>query len=126
MTTIAQVVLDTMNGIPQEVPAAKKKGLKPAPVITEAIRARRAEIQSSLRSGIWTVEFTKVDGTSAIMECTLDPRHLPSDPNVIKPMPDPDRTASEHLIHAYAIDRQGWRSFYVSNVTKLYRQLESL
>ena len=82
-------------------------------------------VRSLLKVGTWTVEFTKVSGEKAIMECTLDPRLLPpseTDPAVIKPT----RAEVPHLLHVYALDRQGWRSFVVANVTKLYKQPEVL
>lgn len=82
-------------------------------------------VRSLLKVGSWIVEFTKVDGTQAIMECTLDPKLLPpseTDPTLIKPT----RSEVPHLLHVYALDRQGWRSFVVANVTKLYKKAEVL
>ena len=66
------------------------------------------------QGGVWTVEFTKVDGTPAVMDVTLDPIFMPP-PATVDPT-KPLREEKEHLIHAYSTDRQGWRSFTVANV----------
>lgn len=78
----------------------------PDPVLKEELRAK-------LRTGIWRVDFTKVDGSTSTMECTLDPRHLPpGDPQ------DAGTKAADNptVLRVYAVDREGWRSFKVLNV----------
>jgi hypothetical protein len=81
-------------------------------------------LRNTLHVGIWTLEFTKVDGTPAVMECTLDPKHLPPiDPTKITVSPRTE--VAEHLLHVYSTDRQGWRSFVVPNVTKIYKKVEN-
>lgn len=83
---------------------------------------RKAEIASLLRAGTWVVEFTKVDGTPAIMECTLDPRLLPQSET------QTGRTTVENatVLRVYATDREGWRSFKVLNTTRIYPKPDSL
>jgi hypothetical protein len=82
----------------------------------------KAEYKSRLSHGTWMVEFTKVDGTPTTMECTLDPRHLPAAP--LKEGTTAPRAEAPHLIHAYSLDRQGWRSFTVANVKAFYQKAE--
>lgn len=78
----------------------------------------REDYRSKLQHGTWIVEFTKTDGTPAVMECTLDDRLLPQ----AEATEGAKRTEPEHLLHAYSLDRQGWRSFVVANVKAFYRK----
>lgn len=100
MTSIAQQLIDKWQG--------NSTGLK------EAYKAK-------LEHGAWVVEFTKVDGSHAIMECTLDPRLLPP-----KPADLANRTEKPDLLHVYSLDRAGWRSFKVENVKSIYPKPECL
>jgi murein endopeptidase len=60
------------------------------------------------------------------MECTLDPKLLPVlDPAMLNVKPRNEEPEAEHLLHVYATDRQGWRSFVVPNVTKIYKKVEN-
>jgi hypothetical protein len=128
-STVISAYLDAANGVTPVAPvpakqAKPKREPKPAPVVTEQTRERRASYKSALKCGKWVVEFTKVDGTPATMECTLDEKFLPpTDPMQI-PVVRPN--VNEHLLHVYATDRQAWRSFTVDNVTKFYKLVESL
>lgn len=81
--------------------------------------SKKEELRSRLRVGIWVVEFTKVDGTPAIMECTLDGRFLPPGDSQ-----DTGTKAADNptVLRVYAMDRNGWRSFKVLNVTRFYQR----
>ncbi len=96
-------------------PVNKEKRPKTAVLMTEEQLAERERIRTLLLNGISIIEFTKVDGTKAIMQCTLDPTLLP-------PVNTNESTRPEqnHLLHVYSIDRQGWRSFLVNNVIRIY------
>lgn len=74
---------------------------------------RKDEYKSKLSSGVWIVEFEKVNGEVTVMECTLDPTLLPP---INENTDSVARTENETLIHVYALDRGGWRSFKVANV----------
>jgi len=83
---------------------------------------KKADLISKLQHGVWMVEFDKVDGSPSTMECTLDGRYLP-------PAADPkghSRVVKPDLLHVYALDRVGWRSFKVLNVTRFYQKVDSL
>lgn len=128
MTSIAQVVIDKYTS-PQEAPVPSVvKVVKPITAArtapSDAVLKTKEELQSALRVGIWTVEYKKVDGTNGIMECTLDPRHLPQpkDPSHVQVL----RVRPADVLQVYATDRQGWRSFVVQNVTLVYRVVENL
>ena len=83
--------------------------------------AIKEDYRNKLQSGLWIVEFKKVDGTPSTMECTLDPAYLPPQKEGAL-----ERTEQEHLLHVYSTDRKGWRSFVVENVTNFYRKPEGL
>lgn len=127
MISMAQTILDKYEqALPTPPEAPKPKAAKvakvPRPPVSEGTLKNKAALKNALHVGTWTVEFTKVDGTPAIMECTLDPSLIPVDPTKITPVPSEAvgiATSNEHLLHVYATDRQGWRSFVVDNVTKI-------
>lgn len=77
----------------------------------------RDEIKETLKSGVWHVNFTKVDGTAAEMQCTLDPTLIPILEHEDKPTKH--STVNESVLRVYSPDRQGWRSFKVANVKTL-------
>lgn len=129
MASIATQILNHYDGVKpivdEPVSARKpKRQPAPAPVMTEGMLRNKEMLRSNLRSGVWSIEFTKVDGTPAVMECTLDPAHLPAiDPDKINVAPRTEKEEPAHLLHVYAVDRQGWRSFVVPNVTKISKVL---
>jgi hypothetical protein len=136
MPSIASMVLDHYNGVKPitaddsipfpPAPSPRKPKRQPSPPIamTEGMLKNKEMLRNTLHVGIWTIEFTKVDGTPAVMECTLDPKHLPPiDPTKISVSPRSE--VAEHLLHVYSTDRNGWRSFVVPNVTKIYKKVEN-
>jgi len=123
MPSLASIVLDHYNGVtpvtPETMPRVRLGG-PDAPYrhqLNEADREKREQILVHLRQGAWDVVYDKVDGTPAMMCCTLDPALIPpappKDPN------KPAKPVQEHLIAVYAVDRQGWRSFAIRNVRSL-------
>ena len=100
MTSLVQILIDKWEG--------NEPGL-------------REDYRSKLQHGVWVVEFTKADGTRAIMECTLDAKLTP-------PLKEgaSERTEQEHLLHVYSLDRAGWRSFVVSKVHNFYKKPDTL
>ena len=136
MSSIASIVIDKYvreaNGeAVQTVPQVTDKGARPKPLktalvthaLTEDQKQNKEAMKNALRHGIWVVEFTKMDGTDAVMECTLDQKYLPSGPSTVAAT---TRNQTEHLLHVYATDRLGWRSFSVANVKKFYKMPEAL
>lgn len=92
------------------------------PTLTEQTDLRE-ELRTRLQRGTWVVEFTKVDGTPSVMECTLDQRLIPSD---AAPSQSGDATPNQSILRVYALDREGWRSFKVLNVKRFYQKPDNL
>lgn len=111
MTSTIDALNSIING--QPLPAAQ----------TRQPSIAKEELRSRLKVGTWMVEFVKVDGTPSVMECTLDPRLLP-------PGEAQDGgtkvTDNPTVLRVYALDREGWRSFKVLNVTNFYPKPENL
>lgn len=138
MPSIASQLLDHYNGVKPitaddsipfpPAPSPRKPKRQPAPAVhmTEGMLKNKEMLRNTLRVGIWTIEFTKVDGTPSIMECTLDSKFLPPiDPAKINVKPRNEEPEAPHLLHVYSTDRNGWRSFVVPNVTKIYKKVEN-
>lgn len=71
----------------------------------------RTSIVDALNAGVVEVKFTKVDGTSRTMKCTLAERYLPPH--------DPEakvRASNESVVAVWDMESQGWRSFRVDSV----------
>jgi len=75
------------------------------------------EILTLLQNNDCEVTFTKVDGSTRVMPCTLREEALP--PKVEKLTESKPRAKNESLISAYCLDKQEWRSFKVANVTNV-------
>lgn len=121
MTSTIDVLNNIINGQPIE--KQRYADQFPAELLQEAT-AKKAEFRSKLQRGVWTVEFTKVDGTPAVMECTLDGRYMPPG----EEMQDSGTKAADNptVLRVFAVDRDGWRSFRVLSVTKFYPKDEAL
>lgn len=72
------------------------------------------EIAELLRKGVVQIKFEKVDGTIRIMKCTLHPDLLP-----VRTETTQTRSENEHVVSAWNIDLQEWRSFRVDSVIRL-------
>lgn len=73
------------------------------------------EILELLQHHDCEVTFTKADGSTRVMPCTLRPEAMPPKLTESK---NP-RAVNETLISAYCLDKQEWRSFKVANVTNI-------
>ena len=65
-----------------------------------------------LKSGIYTVEFNKVDGTPRSMRCTLLEQYLPE-----KAEFESTRKVNDEVLAVWDLDKQSWRSFRLDTVT---------
>jgi len=86
-------------------------------------------ITENLHRGICTVTFTKVNGESRTMQCTLHPDYLPLQDNdshtevVLSEdgfSTDPQNPAAgraDGTIPVWDIESKGWRSFRLDSVT---------
>ena len=78
---------------------------------------RHMWLESLLRQGVYEVTFTKVDGTSRTMPCTLKPDLLPARPVVETQSDTKPKVLKLETMSAWATDIEQWRSFRVMNVT---------
>ena len=76
------------------------------------------ELKAILANGVHEVTFTKLNGETRIMPCTLDHALLP--PQQVTESTKTRALKSETL-SVWCMDKQQWRSFRVANVTKINR-----
>lgn len=62
-----------------------------------------------------TVAFTKKDGSSRIMNCTLDPKRVPS----FESDKTSTRKQNEDVLAVWDLDALAWRSFRWDSVTNI-------
>lgn len=76
----------------------------------------RDTVLKDLRSYVVEVTFTKVNGNTRVMRCTLDPGLLP--PSYIEEEEKEKTFHKENpdLITAWDVQNGGWRSFRISSV----------
>jgi len=73
----------------------------------------RDEIVDTLKKGIATVVFTKVDGSTRTMNCTLNTRYLPEQKET------EGKGKSNASVSVWDTDKNAWRSFRVDSVQKV-------
>ena len=78
---------------------------------------RLAAIAAMLREGVCEVTFTKLDGETRVMPCTLDTSRMPE--KSIAESKTVQRSFKPLTLSVWCTDQNGWRSFRVSNVTKV-------
>lgn len=71
-------------------------------------------IKSQLKEQICTVTFTKVDGTTRVMHCTLNSSMIPAD--LSDETQKRTKTENTSVQAVYDVDAQGWRSFRWNSV----------
>lgn len=69
-----------------------------------------------LNSEVVTVTFTKVDGSTRVMQCTLVPEILPKQ---VVTEDKKKRTQPENILAVYDVEMKGWRSFNINSVKKI-------
>ena len=75
-------------------------------------------LKAVLKTGIFEVTFTKVDGSVRVMPCTLKEELLPQ----AAPRSDENtkvRKVNETNLSVWCTDKAEWRSFKVANVTDI-------
>jgi len=73
---------------------------------------RNEWLRNLLARGTYDITFTKVNGESRTMPCTLQKHKLPP-----APVKESTREVKVDTISVWCIDKQEWRSFKVMNVT---------
>jgi hypothetical protein len=82
------------------------------------VDSRNREIRSMLHHGVCEVTFTKVNGETRTMPCTLDSALLPPQP--LKEFHE-TRLYKPETLSVWCLDKMEWRSFRVANVTRIVR-----
>ena len=79
---------------------------------------RHMWLENLLKQGTYEVTFTKIDGSTRTMPCTLNSEILPvRDPNtIVNESPRPLRLDT---LAVFVTDIQEWRSFRVMNVIEI-------
>lgn len=77
-------------------------------------------LQDMLRMGPVTVTFTKKDGETRVMTCTLEESTIPEQHRP-KPLAEgqEQRKRSDANLSVWDINAEGWRSFILANVTRV-------
>ena len=78
----------------------------------------RAELVKMLTTGSVTLEFTKLDGTERVMQCTLAEGVVPP----TKVTPDTVQTATNKALAnvvVYDTEKLGWRTVVLDRITKI-------
>lgn len=76
----------------------------------------RDTVLNDLRKNVVEVTFTKVDATTRIMRCTLDPTILPSSYIQEEEKEKTFHKENPNVISAWDVQKGGWRSFRIDSV----------
>jgi len=84
----------------------------------------REQLTEMLRNNVCEVTFTKVNGETRTMPCTLSEAIIPPAPvhatNTDNPVDFPKtKKVNLNTISAWCTDKKEWRSFRVANVTNV-------
>ena len=86
------------------------------------LTTQREVYTAALRIGVCTVTFTKVNGDTRVMKCTLNDTFIPMNDRVthstsnVTPEVEPQGLTKE-VIRVFDVEAIGWRSFRVDSVT---------
>ena len=75
------------------------------------------ELIEDLQKKILRITFTKVDGTTRVMKCTLNRSLTEYTSPVSKAFKE--RAQNEEVIPVWDVENSAWRSFRLANVTKV-------
>lgn len=84
---------------------------------TASEEERLAAIAAMLQEGVCEVTFTKLDGETRVMPCTLDTSLLPA--STVSESKAVQRSFKPLTLSVWCTDQNGWRSFRVANVTRV-------
>ena len=66
-----------------------------------------------------TVTFTKVNGETRVMPCTLKDGVVPKPPADVASKSTVKRHENQNIVSVWCLDKKEWRSFRVDNVVDL-------
>lgn len=80
----------------------------------------RDNLLKDLRNGVIEISFTKVDGSSRVMRCTLSKKLLPESYQADVQEQNEEKQfhqVNANVISCWSLDDGGWRSFRIDAVT---------
>jgi hypothetical protein len=78
----------------------------------------REQYQSFLKAGVCTVTFTKVNGETRVMKCTLNPAFIPAVQVPAAMSEGKELERSIDVLRVFDTESHGWRSFRIDSVTE--------
>ena len=84
----------------------------------ETVDQRRDIIKSMLSQGVYNITFTKVNGETREMPCTLNADMLPPQ-KVVEDKEKTERKINTENLSVWCPDKNGWRSFKLANVVEI-------
>ena len=73
----------------------------------------------ALKNHECTVTFTKVNGETRVMPCTLKEDVIPKPPADVASKSTVKRHENQNVVSVWCLDKREWRSFRVDNVVDL-------
>ncbi len=73
----------------------------------------------ALKNHECTVTFTKVNGETRVMPCTLKEGIIPTPPVEVASKSTIKRHENQNVVSVWCLDKKEWRSFRVDNVVDL-------
>jgi hypothetical protein len=91
------------------------------------LEIKRRDLSEMLHNGVCEVTFTKVNGETRTMPCTLSEAIIPPAPvhvtNTDNPIDFPqvkkEKKVNPEVMSVWCLDKKEWRSFRVMNVTSI-------
>ena len=78
----------------------------------------RNKLIETLKTGVCTITFKKVDGSERVMKGTLAASMLPEQKDVEEIIQEaPPRKENQDVVAVYDVEKEGWRSFRIENIT---------
>lgn len=84
--------------------------------MSDKLMYTKNELVSLLQKNVATVTFTKLDGSTRVMKCTLMPRYLPQSAGTEVKKEQPGKALNENIIATWDLDKKDWRAFRVNSV----------
>jgi hypothetical protein len=82
----------------------------------------KQEYKEALHTGVYSVTFTKADGTTREMLCTLKEEFLPE----VNPDTASSRKENDDVVNVWDVEKDGWRSFRIDSVISFEPYYEPL
>jgi len=76
-------------------------------------------LKDMLKMGPVTVTFKKKDGSTRVMECTLDPKLLPEVTVTESAEPKRTKAPNDSVMAVYDLEAKAWRSFTIRAVSRV-------